>query len=142
MDPKCWGVYDLAVPTPGNGTTEDDTAGEPVTEPVAMTGEAMAAGPAEDEEEDPLPPAIIVGLRAPDRAVSRTIGAPTPAHVGPGASISFGLSVSARYAEREDLRGSAPLRGRSNVLSLPHPRLEPRPTPVETTVIFDDDADG
>ncbi len=143
MDPTSREAYDRIVPTPEDEATQDDAASEPVTEPVASTDAVVAAsagGDGEEEEDDPFPPALIVRLRAPDRAVSRTIGAPTPAHVGPGASITFGLSVAARSAQRQAVGAPAPARGRANVLSLPHPRLEPRPARIETTVTFDGDA--
>lgn len=71
-------------------TANDDATETEAAPPVE------AASTSDVDEEDLPPPALIVRLREPDRPASRTIGAPAPEHVGPGASVTFGLSVAGR----------------------------------------------
>lgn len=121
----------------GDGASPQPAAeGEAPPQPAA-SARTDATAAAADDAEDPFPPALIVRLRAPDRAASHTIGAATPAQAGPATSLTFGLSPAARTAERAAIDRGARARGRANVLSLPHPRLEPAPTPVATTTSFE-----
>lgn len=86
-----------------------------------------------EPDEELQPPALIVRLRAPDRAVARIIGPITPEHARHGVAVSFGISPKGRLAERaEQARALLPHAG-ANVLALPHPRLAPPPTRIATS---------
>ncbi|MCX4244145.1 hypothetical protein [Paraliomyxa miuraensis] len=96
---------------------------EPTIDAVPTTGDDAADAGDGDEEIAP-PPALIVRPREPDRAVSRTIGAPSRAHVGPGCTVSFGLTPQGRSAVQVSLSRRSDASPRDNVLSRPHPRID------------------
>jgi hypothetical protein len=120
------------VPTP----TDEAIARAPAEEPgSAAAGEVPAT--AAEPDEDLQPPALIVRLRAPDRAVARIIGAITPEHARQGAAVTFGISPQGRLAERAALADMVEADAPRNVLSLPHPRVDRLPTRITTTTGFD-----
>jgi hypothetical protein len=126
------------VPTPA------DEATEPMAEPAAAAPAAASTGEtaAAEEDEDPFPPALIVGLRAPDRAVARIIGPLTSERARLGTAVTFGISAAGRHAERAAVGGVTENPVRPNVLSLPTPRISPFPTRVATTSFDGDDGSG
>lgn len=129
------------MPTPSDEATEPAAVAEPAAEaePAAVSSSAAPArGPEADEaDEDPFPPALIVGLRAPDRAVARTIGLITPEQARLGASITFGISGRGRSAERKAVAQAPRHDAAPNVLSRPHPRLSVLPTRIATSTSFE-----
>src|SRR5690606_12123018 len=122
------GLRSWFVPTP-----EDDDSTEAAAAAESEGGDGASAEDAvEDELEIHDPPALIVRERAPDRTASRTIGAPTPEHAGPGVEVTFGLSVHGRLAERAAQGQVTEPHPRANVLRLPHPQPSSSPTRVMT----------
>lgn len=130
--------------------TADEDASEATREPAAATASAAAVNPIEeaaahereDDEENRAPLALIVRVRGPDRPATRTIGAPTPEHAGPGVVVTFGITSFGRGAERTSIAGRVYAKERDNVLSVPHPRLSSAPTRVATTTSLDDERDS
>lgn len=117
---------------------DDAIAHEPAAEPPGSEATAVAVQP----DEDPQPPAVIVRLRAPDRAVARIIGSMTPEQARLGAAVTFGISPQGRHAERAAQAAGFEPPARANVLALPHPRREPPPTRVAMSSFDRDDADA
>jgi hypothetical protein len=130
------------VPSADEETARESPAERDPSAPAGadIDGAAMEAEPSSATAEQPVeilpPPALIVRLRAPDRAVARIIGEMTPEHARLGAVITFGLSEQGRQAERAEQAHVAASRSPDNTLSAPHPRLDPLPTRVATKTSF------
>jgi hypothetical protein len=119
---------------------DEAIAREPAVEaPTADPGDASVT--ATQPDEDLQPPALIVRLRAPDRAVARIIGPIAPEHARRGVVIGFGISAEGRLAERAAQARAAVPHPAANVLALPHPRLSPPPTRIASSS-FDREPEG
>jgi len=121
-------------------SADDAIAHEPAAEAIGAEAREASATAAEPDE-DPQPPAVIVRLRGPDRAVARIIGPMTPEHARLGAVVTFGISPQGRLAERAAQAAGSEPRARANVLALPHPRRAPPPTRIATSS-FDREPEG